>query len=237
MFRTDHVQAQGEVASRPTLTEPQSPLLERSSAHSWAGWGSAARTGLQFGLGGLAALGLFFQASPIIASTDILFGGEAGPPPVTLVVPTRSEPAPAVAPRISELPTAASARQPIEHPLSTEAPRALGQMITTPLSVFELAPVKGQWTGAPLVIHDNPETFSRPGVLGSTIAPVPGRGDGTYDFPGRAQVFALSNNRTGAPQRFSTIVANTSSSTITLDISGTVYSKGVTPTDGKISPN
>lgn len=234
MFRTDHLQPQGEGSSPPpALIEPQSPLLESSSTHSWAGWGSAARTGLQFGLGGLAALGLFFQASPIIASTDILFGGEGGPPPVTLVVPARSEPGPP----ISELSRAASARQAMEHPLSTESPRMLGQLITTPLSVFELAPMKGQWTGAPLVIHDNPETFSRPGVLGSTIAPVPGRGDGTYDLPGRAQVFALANNRSGASQRFSTIVVNTSSTAISLDISGTVYSKGVTPTDGKISPN
>jgi hypothetical protein len=71
-------------------------------------------------------------------------------------------------------------------------------------------------------------------VLGSTIAPVPGRGDGTFDFPGQAEVFALANNRTGAPQRFSTVVHNASERPMTLTVEGVVYSKKLTPTDGRI---
>jgi hypothetical protein len=106
--------------------------------------------------------------------------------------------------------------------------------VTSPLPTRALAPVQGRWVGPPLLIHDNPESFSRPGVLGSTIAPVPGRGDGTFDFPGAAEVFALANNRTGAPQRFSTVVQNTSDRPMTLSVEGVVYSKKLTPTDGRV---
>jgi hypothetical protein len=95
--------------------------------------------------------------------------------------------------------------------------------------------VQGVWSGPPLVVHDNPESFTTPGVLGSTIAPVPGRGDASYDLPGGARVFALAHNRTGRAQVYSTVVRNTSSTPMVLEYSGTVYSKKITPTDGQIS--
>ncbi len=122
-------------------------------------------------------------------------------------------------------------------PIHSLSPLSVGHIVPSPLGTRELSPVQGRWTGGPLVIHDNPETFSRPGILGSTIAAVPGRGDSRYDLPGEARLFSLANNRTGAAQIFSVVVKNTTDTPLSLSLRGTLYSKNITPSDQNIPVN
>lgn len=149
------------------------------------------------------------------------------PAPTLLPTPTPTPTPSEIAPRVEALevhPHGAAALQP-------------GAVMRDVLDTRALMPVQGVWRGPPLVVHDNPESFTTPGVLGSTIAPVPGRGDSTYDLPGGARTFTLAQNRTGRAQVYSTVVENTSSTPMVLSYSGTVYSKKVTPVDGQISPD
>jgi hypothetical protein len=95
-------------------------------------------------------------------------------------------------------------------------------------------PVQGQFMGPRMLVVDNPESFQKPGVLGSTISATPGRGGERLLFQGQGDVFALANNRTGKPQRFQVAVYNPSDKPMTVTYSGTVYSQHVTKTDGKI---
>jgi hypothetical protein len=98
----------------------------------------------------------------------------------------------------------------------------------------QLGPAAGSLTGAPLVVADQPESFRKSGVLLSTIGPVAGRDDTTYDLPGEARFFGLANNRTGKVQRNWLAVENTSDEPLELSIRGTIYSKHYTPTDGQV---
>lgn len=94
--------------------------------------------------------------------------------------------------------------------------------------------VQGQLTGPRMLVVDNPESFQKPGVLGSSINTIPGRGGGRVLFQGQGDVFALANNRTGKPQRFQVAVYNPSDKPMTVTYTGSVYSHHVTKTDGKI---
>ena len=99
----------------------------------------------------------------------------------------------------------------------------------------DLRPLRAKLEGPALFINDNPETFRRPGVLGSTMGPVPGRGDTTHDFRGRGRFFALAQNGTGKALRQQLLVLNTSRSAQTYTVRGTVFAnKGGTKTDGRI---
>ncbi len=113
----------------------------------------------------------------------------------------------------------------------------VGQTVPNALRMSELAPVQGAFTGADLAIADQPETFERSGVLLSTIGPVDGREDSTYDFTGEARFYGLSANRTGKPQRNWVAVQNTSDEPLELTVRGTVYTQHVTPHDGSVNPN
>lgn len=113
----------------------------------------------------------------------------------------------------------------------------VGETVPNALRIDELAPVRGAFTGADLAIADQPESFERSGVLLSTIGPVNGREDATYDFTGEARFYGLSANRTGKPQRNWVAVQNTSDTPLELTVRGTVYTKHVTPHDGSIDPD
>lgn len=198
---------------------------------------------------GAAALA---TAGAVIVALDSIVGApapalapqglEPAPPRVELPVAVRGASARRGAPepvlpsvgRPRPAATVAPVAAPRVHPL-TEGPLASRAVMRDVLGARALSPVQGVWSGPPLVVHDNPESFTTPGVLGSTIAPVPGRGDSSYDLPGGARVFALAHNRTGRAQVYSTVVRNTSSAPMVLEYSGTVYSKKVTPVDGTIS--
>jgi hypothetical protein len=115
--------------------------------------------------------------------------------------------------------------------------------IQDPLSRKELQPVtkSGSFAGSSdLFVVDNPETFSKPGVLGSTIAPVKGRnaaGDksNVYTFTGSARSYALSQNLTGSNQVFSVVAKNESNKPITLNVSGYQYVNGTTQKSKAVS--
>lgn len=108
------------------------------------------------------------------------------------------------------------------------------QKVADPLGVASLQPIAGRLGGAAFAIFDNPETFSKAGVLGSTLAPVAGRGSTEFSFQGAARNFVLAQNNTGQAQRFSVVVRNNSSEPLTFKTSGTQYVKGTTKTDGSI---
>ncbi|HAE38262.1 MAG TPA: hypothetical protein DCG57_06435 [Candidatus Riflebacteria bacterium] len=94
--------------------------------------------------------------------------------------------------------------------------------------------------GPPMYIVDNPEAYQTPGILGSTIAPVRGRGDGTFDFPGAGRVFVLANNRIKAGsdhQWLSAVVYNPNDHEIELSLRGILYAPKITPVSGNVSPN
>ena len=98
-----------------------------------------------------------------------------------------------------------------------------------------LAPVDARVTGPDMFINDNPETFRKPGVLGSTMAPIPGRGDTTHTFTGSARFFALAQNGTGKALTQQLLLKNTGKAAQTFKVKGTVFvNKGVTKTDGRI---
>ncbi|MEM7674944.1 MAG: hypothetical protein AAF449_02970 [Myxococcota bacterium] len=71
-------------------------------------------------------------------------------------------------------------------------------------------------------------------MLFSSIGPVNGRDDTTYDFPGEARFFGLANNGTGKVQRNWVAVQNTSDEPLELTIKGTIYSEHYTETDGSV---
>jgi peptidoglycan hydrolase-like protein with peptidoglycan-binding domain len=119
---------------------------------------------------------------------------------------------------------------------ATSPTRAVGANVTAATSA-NLKPVDGKLTGPALFITDNPESFSTPGVLGSTIARTPDRGDGRHTFDGGAQTFSLAQNRTGSPQRFSNVIHNPGTEPMTVKVSGTLYMPTTTKTDGRIPPS
>ena len=98
-----------------------------------------------------------------------------------------------------------------------------------------LDPVQARTTGPEMFINDNPETFRKPGVLGSTMAPIPGRGDTTHTFTGSARFFALAQNGTGHALTQQLLIKNAGKTAQTFEVKGTVFAnKGVTKTDGRI---
>lgn len=103
-----------------------------------------------------------------------------------------------------------------------------------PLGTAGLDPLKGKLTGPELMINDNPETFRSPGLIGSTIAPMRDRGDGTHDFTGKMRYFGLSQNGTGKALKSSIVVKNLEKRPLTFTLKGVIFGKNVTPTDGKI---
>jgi Protein of unknown function (DUF3370) len=115
--------------------------------------------------------------------------------------------------------------------------------IKNPLSRSELQPVikSGSFAGsADLHIVDNPETFSKPGILGSTIAPVKGRNEpgdtsNVYTFTGSARSYALSQNLTGANQVFSVVAKNETNKPITVTVQGSQYINGSTKKSPAVS--
>ncbi|MEL7371182.1 MAG: hypothetical protein AAFN74_19835 [Myxococcota bacterium] len=122
----------------------------------------------------------------------------------------------------------------IQHANPTGAPGQIGSVTQDVLKMNELNPVWGTLTGAPMAVADQPETFRESGVLFSSIGPVDGRDDTTYDFPGEARFFGLANNGTGKVQRNWVAVQNTSDEPLELTIKGTIYSKHYTETDGTV---
>ncbi len=121
------------------------------------------------------------------------------------------------------------------HPSPAETNR-VGGVSPDVLRMDQLAPVSGALAGAPMAVADQPESFSRPGLLLSTIGPVEGRQDTVFDFPGEARLYGLSGNKTGRPVRNWVAVQNTSDTPLELTVRGTTYSKHVTrPTT--ISPD
>lgn len=110
-----------------------------------------------------------------------------------------------------------------------------GPETSSVLKEDQLKPLNSKHMGPELFINDNPETFRKPGVLGSTMGPVPGRGDTSHTFVGQARFFALAQNGTGKAQRNQVLIKNTFNKDLTFTIKGTVFvNKGVTPTDGRI---
>jgi hypothetical protein len=150
------------------------------------------------------------------------------PPPLPQATAS-SEPSSA-APQMGAGPTTSAANVPAK--IDTGGAGAKGPAMTA----RELSPVQGKLTGGALHITDNPESFSTPGVLGSTIAGIPGRGDNRHTFNGSAQTFSLAQNRTGVPQRFSNVFHNQSDQPATVKVKGTVYMPTVTTVDGAIPP-
>lgn len=99
----------------------------------------------------------------------------------------------------------------------------------------KLKPLDAKMTGPDMLINDNPETFRKSGMLGSTMAPIPGRGDTSHTFVGSGRFFALAQNGTGKSQRNQVLIRNTFSKDLTFTIKGTVFvNKGITATDGRI---
>lgn len=120
------------------------------------------------------------------------------------------------------------------------------------LGIRDLRAAKGSAVGsAPMAIFDNPETIHSTGVVGSTIAPMAGRGGNTvHDFDGRARVYSIVNNQTqstivaGVRRRLgqerlrnihnSVVVHNPGDKPLVLHVEGVVFSKGITRTNGRI---
>ncbi|MEM6558946.1 MAG: hypothetical protein AAF605_04100 [Myxococcota bacterium] len=123
----------------------------------------------------------------------------------------------------------------VSHPAPAGETGSVGSVSTDVLRMAQLSPIQGQLDGAPLAIADQPESYSTPGVLLSTIGPIQGRDDTIYDFQGEARFFGLTGNKTGVAQNNWIAVQNTSDEPLTLNVRGTSYSKRVTPTDGSIS--
>lgn len=97
------------------------------------------------------------------------------------------------------------------------------------LTIDELQAIHLQaGTTHPIAVFDNPESFHTPGVLGSTIGPVKGRGDTTFDFPGAGRMFVLAGNHTSAQLTFSVVVQNVSNAEAVVEVRGVLYSKHVT---------
>lgn len=115
-----------------------------------------------------------------------------------------------------------------------DSARTAGRVARDPLAVGGLDPVNGKLTGPELMINDNPETFRSPGLIGSTIAPMKDRGDGTHDFTGSMRYFGLSQNGTGKALRNSIVVKNLEDRDLSFTIKGVVFGKNVTKTDGRI---
>ncbi len=110
-----------------------------------------------------------------------------------------------------------------------------GAETTKILAEDQLKPLNAKMTGPDMLINDNPETFRKSGTLGSTMAPIPERGDTSHTFVGSGRFFALAQNGTGKAQRNQLLIRNTFSKDLTFTIKGTVFvNKGITPTDGRI---
>jgi hypothetical protein len=138
-------------------------------------------------------------------------------------------------------PSSLLAAKKVSDPISVDTTASVA--IQDPLSRKELQPVinSGSFAGSPdLFIVDNPETFSKPGVLGSTIAPVKGRNpegntSNVYTFTGSARSYALSQNLTGSTQVFSVIAKNETDKPITMTVTGSQYIGGRTKKSKAVS--
>jgi peptidoglycan hydrolase-like protein with peptidoglycan-binding domain len=136
---------------------------------------------------------------------------------------------------------------------ATRAPTSTKNVIVKDvLGIRDLRAARGSSAGsAPMAIFDNPETIHSLGVVGSTIAPLAGRaGDTVHDFDGKARVYSIVNNQTQntlvseARRRVgheklhnihnSVVVHNPTDKPLVLRVEGTVYSKSITRTDGRI---
>jgi|GEM_PF-2128818 len=127
-----------------------------------------------------------------------------------------------------------------EYPEECDSEPKSGAVYANPLPLVSLQPLAVTPEGPPMYIVDNPEAYQIPGILGSTIAPVRGRGDGTFDFPGAGRVFVLANNRIKASsdrQWFSAVVYNPNDHEIQLSLRGILYAPKITSVTGNVSPN
>jgi hypothetical protein len=132
--------------------------------------------------------------------------------------------------------------QPIldEYPDECETGPKSGAVYQNPLPLASLKPLQVTVDGPPMYIVDNPEAYQTPGILGSTIAPVLGRGDGRFDFPGAGRLFVLANNQIKAAsdrQWLTGVVYNPNDYEIELSLRGILYAPRITPVTGNVSPN
>jgi hypothetical protein len=117
-----------------------------------------------------------------------------------------------------------------------DGPQA-GKTYARPLPLAELQALSCRLQGPPMYIVDNPEAYQTPGILGSTIAPTLGRGDGTCDFPGAGRLFVLANNRitAGGDRHWFTAVAhNPNDHEIELTVRGILFAPRVTTVSGDV---
>ena len=126
----------------------------------------------------------------------------------------------------------------IDKDAEESAAATLVQEYSNPLKLAQLQPLTASLQGPAMYIVDNPEAYQTPGILGSTIAPVTGRGNATFDFAGAGRIFVLANNKiTAGSDRhwFSAVVYNPNDFEIELSLRGILFAPKVTKVTGSVS--